>query len=175
MTRILFVAVLFAAAGAIFFATRGEDARAAGPCGTSHDGLDAEEQQFLSQLHAWRTQNISSEPMELSGALNRAAAWFAEYQVTNSTFGSHFDGAGRNWQQRAIDCGYTATLTNGSYWAQGSGEGIFGAASGGAAVGPAQALQGMITQQGSQSGIYITGSPSFPAKCYGAAVYRSGA
>ena len=177
MTRILLLAGLLSAVVAIFLATRGEEARAAGPCGTTHDAVDAEEQQFLGLLQAWRLQNVSNEPMEMSGALNRAAAWFAEYQVTNSAFGNHNDSSGRNWAQRAIDCGYTAKLTNGiDYWAQGSGEGIFGAATGGAAVGPAAALAGMLSQQGSQSGIFITGSPpNFPAKCYGAAVYRSGA
>ena len=175
MTRILLVAVLFAAAGAIFFATRGEDARAAGPCGTSHDGLDAEEQQFLSQLQAWRAGGVSNEPVELSGALTKAAAWFAEWQVTNGAPGGHNDNLGRTWVQRSLDCGYTGTTSGGQNYASGSGEGIF-AVSGGSptSVGPSQALQGMIAQGQGHSGIYMTGTQSLPAKCYGVAVRRSG-
>jgi hypothetical protein len=164
------------AVAAVYFSTHGDDALAAGPCGTSHDSLDSEEQQFLGLLQAWRAGGVSNEPVEVSGALNQAAAWFAQWQVTNNAYGNHSDQYGRAWAQRAIDCGYTAKLSNGTtYWATASGEGIFGAATGGSSVGPQQALQGMLAQGVGHSGVYMTGSPpAFPAKCYGAAVYRSG-
>ncbi len=161
---------------AVYFSTRGEDALAAGPCGTSHDAVDAEEQQFLSLLQNWRsTSGVSNEPVELSGALNKAAAWFAEWQVTNNGYGSHNDSFGRSWIQRSIDCGHTAKLTNKiDYWAQASGEGIFGAGTGGGAIGPEAALAGMLAQGAGHSGIYMNGTSNFPAKCYGVAVYRDG-
>jgi len=175
MARWLLLAALLLAVATVYFSTRGEDARAAGPCGTSHDAMNAEEQQFLGLLQQWRSSSgVSNEPVEVSGALNQAAAWFAEWQVTNNALGGHNDSFGRNWVGRAIDCGYTAKLNNQiDYWAQGSGEGVFSAAANGDAVGPQAALNGMIAHPG--SGIYMYGSPpNFPAKCYGVGVYRSG-
>jgi hypothetical protein len=132
--------------------------------------MNAEEQQFLSALQQWRlTSGVSNEPVEVSGALNQAAAWFAEWQVANNAFGSHNDQYGRNWVGRARDCGYD------TFWAGGSGEGIYGTPTNGDDVGPQQALSAMANQQGSQSGIYMYGvPPNFPAKCYGVAVYREG-
>ena len=107
-------------AGMIVFAAAGfrQSASATGPCGTTHDGITAEEQSFFGLLQQWRDQYIpSSVPMTLSGPLNAAAAWYAEYQVTSGGSGGHQDNLGRNWAQRAADCGY------GGY-SGGSGEGV---------------------------------------------------
>ena len=174
MARWLIAAGLIPALISIWLVSRTEPAQAAGPCGTTHDAVDAEEQQFLTLLQAWRSTNgVSNEPVQLSGALNRAAAWFAEWQVTNGANGGHNDGFGRTWVQRAIDCGYTGTTSGGTPYAYGSGEGIY-AVSGSSApnVGPAAALQGMASHGG--SGIYMSGTGSLPAKCYGVAVRRNG-
>lgn len=171
MARWLMAAAFVAALVSFWAASSGEDAVAAGPCGTTHDALDSEEQQFLNLLQQWRLANVSSEPVEVSGALNQAAAWFAEWQVSNSALGGHSDSFGRSQGQRAIDCGYTAKTSYGVYWASVAGEGVYSTASG---AGPAQALQAMISQSGSQSGIYMIGFPNFPAKCYGVGVFRSG-
>jgi len=151
-------------------------AAAAGPCGTSHDALDADETAFLALLQQWRDTNLSvSSPLQPSGALNAAAAWFAEYQATHGAPGGHYDNVGRSWGQRALDCGYTGTTSTGQSFALlGSGEGVFGvAASGAVALSPAQALSG-ITYAG--SGVYMwTSSTNLPAKCVGVATSRNAA
>ncbi len=145
----------------------GEPAQAAaGPCGTSHDAVDGEEAQFLQLLQAWRDTNIAnSSPLQQSGALNAAAAWFAEYQVSNGGFGGHTDNLGRTWVQRAIDCGYDA------YYAFGSGEGVYVVTSSAPlSIGPSQALAGITYPS---SGVRISAPPSLPAKCVGVAVKRN--
>jgi hypothetical protein len=161
------------AVAAVYFSTRGEDVLAAGPCGTSHDAMDAEEQQFLGLLQAWRAGGVSNEPVEISGALNQAAAWFAQWQVTNNALGGHQDSFGRGQGQRAIDCGYTIKTSYGVYWASVAGEGVFSPPPG-ATSGAQAALAGMVGQQGSQSGIFMTGTQNFPAKCYGVGKYSDG-
>ncbi len=175
MARLLLFAGLISAVAALFIATRGEEVRAAGPCGTTHDAVDSEEQEFLQVLQSWRaTSGVSNEPVQLSGALNKAAAWFAEWQIANGAPGGHHDSSGRNWVQRAIDCGYTGQTSGGQNYASGSGEGIYAVAGSSLPnVGPQQALQGMISQGPGHSGIYMSGSQSLPAKCYGVAVRRS--
>ena len=143
---------------------------AAGPCTVSGSGLDSEESQFLGLLQQWRNQNVaSSTPLEVSGALNLAAAWYAQWQVDNGGMGGHMDSYGRDWRQRAADCGYDAFFAMG-----GSGEGTYALASSGPLnVGPAQALAG-ITYPG--SGVRISSpSSSWPAKCVGLAVKRNAA
>lgn len=122
------IVVLFVTAAVVLALAaigRQPGARAAGPCGTPHDALDAEEAQFLTLVQAWRDQNLQySSPLQVSGALNAAAAWFAQWQVDNGAAGGHLDSLGRTWVQRALDCGYIGTLANGTPYAQGSGEGI---------------------------------------------------
>lgn len=144
-----------------------ESARAAGPCGTPHDALDAQEQQFLQLIQAWRDQNVSpSTPLQVSGALNAAAAWFAQWQVDNGAPGGHGDSFGRNWAQRALDCGYTGTTSGGTPYAYGSGEGIRAyASSQPIQVSAAQAAADMAYPG---SGIWAsTPSASLPFKCVG--------
>jgi hypothetical protein len=148
-------------------ASRG-DARAAGPCGTPHDALDGDEGQFVQLVQAWRDQNLPhSSQLQVSGALNAAAAWFAQWQVDNGAPGGHIDGHGRTWVQRAIDCGYTGTTSFGAPYAQGSGEGIRAyAASVPISVTPQQAAADMAYPG---SGIFAwTNSTSLPFKCVGA-------
>jgi hypothetical protein len=138
-----------------------------GPCGTSHDSVDGEEAQFLQLLQAWRDTHVAnSSPLEQSGALNAAAAWFAEFKVGSGGIG-HVDNLGRTWVQRAIDCGYD------SYYAFGSGEGIYAVSSSSPLnIGPSQALAGITYPS---SGVNISAPPSLPAKCVGVAVKRNAA
>ena len=73
-----------------------------GTCGTSHDGLDGEEATFLGLVQGWRDQNLAnSTDLEVSGALNAAAAWFAQWQVESGAPGGHNDNLGRTWVKRA--------------------------------------------------------------------------
>lgn len=142
-------------------------AAAAGPCNPTSAAISAEEQQFLGLLQQWRQANVApGVTMELSGPLNRAAAWYAEYLISSGAQGGHADNYGRNWAARAADCGYDA------YWSGGSGEGVYARA--GSAVqqiGPTQAMAG-ITYAG--SGVYIPlFTASAPPKCAGVAVARN--
>lgn len=154
-------------------ALSGPGARAAsGPCGTSHDALDAEETQFLSQLQQWRDANLpNSTKLNASGPLNAAAAWFAEYQVSKGGGGGHSDSYGRNWGQRAADCGFP------SYYAlNGSGEGVYAVGSSRPVnIGPSEAVAG-ITYQGSGARMWVPASGNYPpVKCVGVAVKRTAA
>ncbi len=165
---VLFAAGLLLVLGA-WSASGGTGARAAGPCGTPHDALDAEEQQFIQLIQAWRDQNLPySTQLQVSGALNAAAAWFAQWQVDNGAPGGHSDGLGRSWPQRAIDCGYTGTTSNGTPYAYGSGEGIRAYASSSPIVVTASQAAAQMAYPG--SGIFAsTPSTSLPFKCVGAA------
>ncbi|MGE5596587.1 MAG: hypothetical protein ACM3S1_11210 [Hyphomicrobiales bacterium] len=148
---------------------RGGEAEAAtGPCGTTHDAVSAEEQQLVGLLEAWRAQHVpGSQQLEYSGALNAAAAWYAQHQVEAGPFGGHQDQYGRIWVDRAIDCGYSST------YALVSGEGVYVyASSGNPNIGPNEAMQGLDYPG---SGINMpAGSPSLPSKCVGVGVYRAG-
>jgi len=150
---------------------------AEGPCGTSHDELTTEEISFLQNLADWRSANGYSSTFVTSGPLNAAAAWFAEYLVNGGQTNGHSDSYGRTWVQRAIDCGYTGTTSNGTPLAYGSGEGTFFLqASVALDVGPYDAVFGGTvagqTHQGvtyPSSGVHLPGTQSLPAKCIGAA------
>lgn len=163
---LLLLAASFAAT-AMILAVQREGASAAGPCNTNDAGMTSEESQFLGLLQQWRNANVAhSTPLETSAALSAAAAWFAQWQVDNGAPGGHNDSFGRNWVQREVDCGYDA------YFANGSGEGVYGVAGSQALnIGPAQAITG-ITYAG--SGVRIdTPSTTWPAKCVGVAVKRN--
>ncbi|MEP7215940.1 MAG: hypothetical protein ABI782_06770 [Anaerolineaceae bacterium] len=165
---ILFAGLAVAAAGLVGFMRPSESAAAGGPCSVTGAALDSEETQFLSLLQQWRSTNVAHPtPLETSGALNAAAAWFAQWQVDNGGPGGHSDSFGRNWGQRAADCGYDSYFALG-----GSGEGVYAvAASAALSVGPPQAIAG-ITYPG--SGVRIdTASAGWPAKCVGVAVKRN--
>lgn len=168
MNRLIAALLILGAVFGAGFALNRPEASAAGPCSPATAGVSAEENQFLGLLQQWRNANISgSVPLQLSGPLNRAAAWYAEYQVANGLQGGHTDNLGRNWAQRALDCGYD------QFWSQGSGEGIYArAGSSSQNIGPTEAMSG-ITYPG--SGVYITTPPTYssPAKCVGVAVARN--
>jgi hypothetical protein len=168
MWKFLPLGVLAALLAALPFLL-GTPANAAGPCGTSHDGISAEEAEFAGLLQAWRNANLdNSTPLTLSGPLNAAAAWFAQDQVTHGGGGGHLDSVGRTWGTRALDCGFPNPYAEG-----GSGEGVYSVSSSQVLdIGPAQAIAG-ITYPG--SGVYIQVPPDFsiPVKCFGVAVYRS--
>lgn len=155
---------------AVSLASRNATASAPGPCGTAHDAVSAEEAQLLGLLKSWRDANIagsSSVAMEQSGALNAAAAWYAQQQVQAGPFGGHLDQNGHTWVQRARDCGY------GSY-AAGSGEGVYVVAgSGQLNVGPNEAMAG-LQYPGSGISMPSMAGSSLPAKCVGVGVYREG-
>ncbi|GIW12883.1 MAG: hypothetical protein KatS3mg062_0322 [Tepidiforma sp.] len=174
MRWFLFPAILAGVvlSGATLF--RSADVRAAGPCGTPHDALDPDEQQFIQLIQGWRNQHLSySTPLQVSGPLNAAAAWFAQWQVENGAPGGHTDGFGRTWVQRALDCGYSGTTSGGTPYAYGSGEGIRAYASSQTLnISAAQAASD-ITYPG--SGVYAeTSSSSLPFKCVGAGRASSG-
>ena len=166
----IFVAGLaLAVAGLAGFMRPSQSAAAPGPCNVSGASLDSEEMDFLAKLQQWRATNLGNPaPLETSGALNAAAAWFAQWQVDNGGPGGHSDSFGRNWALRAADCGYDP------YFSNGSGEGIYAVASSGAlAIGPAQAIAGITYPS---SGVRIVSpSASWPAKCVGVAVKRNAA
>lgn len=160
------------ALGAVMFTVallhNGSAQAATGPCGTSHDAVDSEEQQLIGLLEAWRAQHVSGAPgLNVSGALSAAAAWYAQHQVEAGPFGGHADQFGRTWVQRAIDCGYP------SNYAQGSGEGVYVlGSSSNPQIGPAEAMAGLDYPG---SGINMpAGSGSLPSKCVGVGVYRGG-
>ncbi len=143
-------------------------AAAAGSCGTSHDGMTAEESQVLQMVSAWRMSNNIPNAVELqaSGPLIRAAAWFAEDIVVNGYNGGHIDSEGRNFSARALDCGYD------TFWSGGTGEGVYAiSGSGSLNIGPTEALSG-LTYPG--SGVYMSTPPNYQhVNCAGAAVYRN--
>ncbi len=161
---------LFLAALSILPFVLEKQASAAGPCGTAHDGITAEEADFAAQLQAWRNANLdSSTPLTLSGPLNAAAAWFAQDQVTHGGGGGHLDSVGRTWGTRALDCGFPNPYAEG-----GSGEGVYSVSSSQVLnIGPSQAISG-ITYPGSGVYIQVPAQGGFPpVKCFGVAVHRS--
>jgi hypothetical protein len=165
--RIVLVSAFGASLLAVALVLGFQPTAAAGACNPTSAGVSAEEQQFLLLLQQWRQANVApGVTMQLSGPLNRAAAWFAEYQVANGMQGGHTDNFGRTWVERAVDCGYD------SFWSGGSGEGVYARA--GSAVqhiDPSQAMAG-ITYPG--SGVYIPlFTASAPPKCVGVAVARN--
>lgn len=156
--------------GAAGILTQRQSATAAGPCSVSGSELDGEETQFLGLLQQWRNSNVRhSSTLEVSGALNQAAAWFAQWQVEHGSPGGHYDDSvpgGRYFNTRAADCGYDP------YYSNGSGEGVYALASSSVlSVGPTQAISGITYPS---SGVRIdTLSTSLPAKCVGVAVKRN--
>ncbi|MFN0096770.1 MAG: hypothetical protein ACKVVT_18590 [Dehalococcoidia bacterium] len=145
-------------------------AEAAGPCGTTHDSLDGPEQEFLTLLASWRAVNVTfTTPLQVSGALNAAAAWFAQDIVVTGGFGEHTDSTGRSWYNRAADCGYDASF------AAGSGEGIFVATSPNDPVvaTPSTALNAMAGNFGSGIYIRVGADHPWPVKCVGVGHFRN--
>jgi hypothetical protein len=145
-------------------------AAAAGSCGTTHDALTAEEGQLLGMISDWRIQNgiPNAVPLQASGPLVRAAAWYAEDMVAHGSFGGHVDSEGRYFNERAADCGYDP------FWSNGTGEGVY-VVSGStqADVGPEQALAG-LTYPG--SGVRMATPAGYQhVNCAGVAVYRNAA
>ncbi len=174
MSKLLLLAgVVLSIVGAAFAVSEPSARAQSGACGTSHDSVDSEEQEFLGLIQGWRDSTLPvSTPLQTSGALNAAAAWYAQWQVENGTPGGHGDDLGRSWVQRALDCGYVGQTSGGTPYAFGSGEGTFGvASSGGVSLSPSQAVAG-ITYGG--SGVYLwTPSVSLPAKCAGVGIYEN--
>lgn len=139
-------------------------------CGTSHDALNGDEAEMVGLVQQWRNDNVPNPgPLQVSGVLNRAAAWFAQWQVDNGVPGGHNDSLGRSWPQRIQDCGYTG------FWYQGSGEAVTGIQSKGGAndsrmyIWPDDALRQM-TYPG--SGLRNPGTSGSPVKCIGVAVVQ---
>ncbi|MCA9823256.1 MAG: hypothetical protein KC470_11645, partial [Dehalococcoidia bacterium] len=108
LTALLVLPLLVGAAIALGSTMR---AGADGPCGTSHDAMDAEEFAFLADLQDWRDANLeNSSPLTPSGPLNAAAAWFAEYLAAGGSTNGHSDKYGRDYYDRALDCGWPPVL-----------------------------------------------------------------
>jgi hypothetical protein len=96
-----------ALAGAAVLFVSQPDVSAAGPCGTTHDELDADEAALLSLFQDWRDDNLAnSSTLTASGPLNAAAAWFAQYVSEGGVTNGHSDNFGRDYFDRAIDCGW---------------------------------------------------------------------
>jgi hypothetical protein len=163
--------VLVAAAGVGLIVASDRDAAAAGPCGTPHDDLDSGEVEFIALLQAWRDQNLVHPSAQLiaSAPLNAAAAWQAEYLANHPfVFNGHIDGEGRNWAERADDCGYDP------FWSYGSGEGVFALAGSMAFdISPAEGVEGVL-YPGSGARADFPSSPSQPPfRCIGVAKARN--
>jgi len=167
---LLFFAAVFATAVALRQHNSTANA-AAGPCNAQSADITAEETQFLGLVQQWRDANVpNSATLQMSAPLNAAAAMFAEYQAEAGLSGGHIDNLGRDWAQRATDCGYPGLEPPTQYY--GSGEGIYAVSSSQQLnIGPLQAIAG-ITYPGSGIGIYTPqGYP--PAKCIGVTVARN--
>lgn len=149
-------------------------------CGTSHDALDSQELEFLDHLRDWRAaNNYQIADLEVSGALNSAAAWFAQHLVENGPAGptGHHDHYERTQGQRALDCGYP------SPYASVAGEGTFYLAAGQPfSVTPYEAVYGGsvfgfdhdgVTYPGSGAGSRGPASHPWPVKCVGAGRYQN--
>lgn len=100
----------------------GETAAAAGDCtvSSSETAIDAEEQQLLDGINAYRQQN-GLTPLALSGRLNQAAAWMSHDMAVNRYF-SHTDSLGRDPFVRMGDCGYTYNTSKGENLAAGNAD-----------------------------------------------------
>lgn len=173
---VLGAAGLLALAAGLVLVTFGQgtdDAAAqGGPCGTAHDGLDQQEHTFIGLLEDWRAQNgYSPANLEPSSALNAAAAWFAQHLMEEGPAqnSGHMDHYGRDWRQRAQDCGYPGVYQP-LYYGSGEGTGYL-AGSGPIQVGPEQALD-LVTYPGSGVRIHTPGY-SNPAKCIGVGRYKT--
>ncbi len=79
----------------------------AGPNCQVDASIDAEEQEFLRLINEHRAQN-GRAPLQLSTALNRAAAWKSQHMADNNYFAHDDTPIGRTWIQRIRDCGYTS-------------------------------------------------------------------
>lgn len=174
MNRYAAIAPLAALLGIVLlFVAFAGDARSASQlvnCGTSHDALNTDEAKMVGLVQQWRNDNVANPgPLQVSGVLNRAAAWFAQWQVDNGVPGGHSDNLGRSWAQRIQDCGYDG------YWYMGSGEAVTGIKSQGGAndsrmyIWPDDALRQM-TYPG--SGLRNPGTAGSPVKCIGVAVVQ---
>ena len=167
---LLLLAAVFAAA--IGLRQRDSTANAAaGPCNPQSADISAEEAQLFGLVQQWRDASLPGQaPLQLSGPLDAAAAMFAEYEASGGLNGGHIDNLGRDWAQRASDCGYPGLEPPTQYY--GSGEGIYAVSSSQQLnIGPIQALAG-ITYPG--SGVGIDTPPGYdPAKCAGVAVSRN--
>jgi hypothetical protein len=165
------IALLLAVAGTVVLAfSISRDASAEGPCGTPHDAMDEAEFAFLGLLQDWRDAgNIPySSQLTPSGPLNAAAAWFAEWQVEHESPGGHGDDLGRDFIDRAQDCGWP--------FGAGIGEGIAAYVGGGD-------ISGLVSHQGALqlmadhvgSGIYAWSGQSsgFAFKCVGVGIARN--
>ncbi len=177
MTKFFLLAGIAVAFASFLISVHEPVARAqSGACGTSHDALSSEEQQFASLIQGWRDSSPRvpvSTPLQTSGALNAAAAWYAQWQVENGTPGGHYDNLGRRWGQRALDCGYVGTTSKGESLAlDASGEGTFAvSSSANINLSLEQALAGITYPY---SGVELwTPSTGLPAKCIGVGIYEN--
>lgn len=76
-------------------------------CDTSTAGLNAAEQQVVSEINAFRAEN-GLPPLKVSPNLSRAAAWMVEDMAAKGYF-SHTDSLGRSAFTRVRQCGYVGS------------------------------------------------------------------
>jgi hypothetical protein len=160
-------AVALATAGVIatVFASlspRAGDVHAIAPC-VAHSP-SAEETTFLGLLQSWRNANIAgSYPLSQSGALNAAAAGYAQFLANTPGASGHYaDGTtGYPWATRAMNCGYPANQAAG-------GEGLAVVQSSNpVSVSPQQALNTMTSEGG--GGVWVPSNVGLPVRCVGVA------
>src|SRR3989344_8475073 len=77
---------------------------ATAPCSlTNPIIIDLIEQEFIEILNTHR-QTLGAGPLRISENLTKLAQWQAEDMIENNYF-NHIDSLGRNYEQRAQDCG----------------------------------------------------------------------
>ena len=77
---------------------------ATAPCSlTNPIIIDLTEQEFIEILNTHR-QTLGAGPLRISENLTKLAQWQAEDMIENNYF-NHIDSLGRNYEQRAQDCG----------------------------------------------------------------------
>lgn len=159
---LMFAAVLVFSSAIAAAGLRHRDAEALASC-LQHANT-AEELSFLSQLQAWRDQNIAgSYQLTLSGPLNAAAAGYAQYLANTPGAAGHYaDGSsGYPWAARAVNCGYPSDSAAG-------GEGLAVVESSAqVSISPSQALTIMTSER--QGGVWVPSSVGPAVKCVGVA------
>lgn len=165
MLAVLGLAALVSAMGGLW---RNDRAEAIASC-VSHTNT-AEEMDFLGQLQAWRDDHIAgSHQLIRSGALNAAAAGYAQFLADHPGAGGHY-ADGSDFSTRAMNCDFSSTHPGDGYPypAAAGGEGLAVVESSAAiTVSASQALATMASESG--GGIWVPASVGPPVICVGVA------
>ena len=101
-------------------------AQTACPVSSTDQAVDPEEQELLTLLNQYRVAN-GRNPLVVSAAVNRAAAWFSRDMASkNYTSGNHVDSNGRGIEARLRWCGVTFNhYGEVVYWGSPDGQAAF--------------------------------------------------